>query len=218
MVFLFLMIFLFIIQIFGMVVIFVILLFVFFLFALMAWVSAGFEQIMRWNEWAHMVILSGTSLSSALHLALEALSESKESTEKLVDGAWGDVWHERMHVDVLNVWSVVVAFAPAVLVVLLMVEFLFLLLKLLLFLFELMLLLFQMANFLLKAADLILHLVLLVGLVLDLFAERINLVLKSSELQSQGENYADEDQNDKTRGFSNEIQCLFYGRLVSFLE
>lgn len=171
-----------IIQIFGMVVIFVILLFVIFVFALMAWVSAGFEQIMSWNKWAHMVILGGTSLSSALHLALEALSESKESTEKLVDGAWSDMWHERMHVDVLNVWSMMVAFAPAIFVVLGMVEFIFLLLKLLLFLFELMLLLFKMSYFLLKTAHLVLHLVLLVGLIPNLFTEHINLVLKGTKL------------------------------------
>ena len=105
-----------------------------------------------------------------------------------------------MHVDVLNVfWSVMmVAFSPAILVVLLMLKFLFLLLKLFLFLFELMFLLFKVSDFLLKAAHLTLHLVLLVGFIFYLFAEHINLVLKSSELQSKGKNYADEDQYDKT--------------------
>jgi len=125
-----------------------------------------------------------------------------------------------MHVDVLNVfWSVMmVAFSPAILVVLLMLKCLFLLLKLFLFLFELMFLLFKVSDFLLKTAHLTLHLVLLVGFIFYLFAEHINLVLKSSELQSKGKNYTDEDQYDKTRGFTNEIQRLFYGRLVSFFE
>lgn len=209
------------VQIFGMVVIFVIMLFVvIFIFTSVAWMSTGFEKIMSWDEWAHVVILGWSSFSGGLHLAFEALAESKESTEELVDWAWSNVRHKRMHVNVLNFVTarVMVALSPAVSVVLFVVKFLFLLLKLFLLLFELMLLLFKMSDLLLKTANFILHLVLGVSFLFHLLAEDINLMLEGTELKSKGQNYANENQYDKTCRFTNEIKCLLYRRLVSFFE
>ena len=64
---------LFLIFLFIFVVFFILLLF---LFRFLAWMGARVKEVMCWNDWAHVMVFSWTSVSSLIDLLTEEISET----------------------------------------------------------------------------------------------------------------------------------------------